>query len=317
MKGKLGIQLDNITCLDACEVWVDDTSDDYVQVEGFSKMVSVEVFGPVNKEEQVIIDFSSIKKVLKSFVDDPVVGFDHKLLVNNEVILAPSVELNFVQSKKGTRQLIEIRNPHRDFEMAFRAKGDSSFLRIYTGKLQDAISNYLTRSVRELYECEDLCIVAHLSGNVPTSDTKYRGKFNYIHGLAHSTSWGCENIIHGHSSWVQAINDLGEVDVQVTDHIAEYLDGNYLVNDEYVKDNRYRYDFSPVKIKYTSDCRGKWSLVIPSHHLLPLGAEPTIENIVSHLVEVWEDELKENNIVKLIVSEGLTKAGVWYAPSQS
>ena len=311
MEEKISILLDHITCLDACEVWVDDSSDDYVQMEGFSKMVSVEVFGPVDEKEQVIIDFGEVKKVLKGLIDDPVKGFDHKLLLTQSLALKPTVELDYEEKDGKVRQIVVIRNPHREHQVAFKIKGDSGFLRIYQGTLKQALEEYLTRELREMYECEALDVKVYLNSKAVSSDNKYRAYFNYMHGLAHSSSWGCQNMLHGHTSWVQAIDDQGCVNVRVSDLIAEYLDGNYLVHDIHMVEV-YLYDHTPEKVKYTSEDRGKWVMKLPGHYIFPLDDEPTIENIVAHVAEQWEEEFEENNIIKLVISEGLTKAGTWY-----
>ena len=50
---KKSIILNDITCLDAAEVWIDPETPNFVVVDGISKMVSVEVFGNVDENEQV------------------------------------------------------------------------------------------------------------------------------------------------------------------------------------------------------------------------------------------------------------------------
>lgn len=315
------IILNDITCLDAAEIWLDSADPNYVVISGVSKMVSVEIFGPVDEKEQVILDFSSIKKVLKEIIDDRVWGFDHKLLFNFEDFSKENVEFaGRDENGVRNRDLLRIYNP-KTGKIVFQLKG-RDFLRPYGGMLESAISEYLTERVRQYYGNSEIQIQAHLSGKaVKSHDGQYRAYFNYTHGLRYSTSWGCQNMLHGHTSYVQAINKKGEVDKYVSNLIATYLDGAYLYHENIVKNVLGKEDapqslkFDDIiksmhfKLGYKSRERGKWSLIIPAAMCVPLDNEPTIENIVSHVAELYKDQLKEASIVKLIISEGLAKSG--------
>lgn len=306
----LSIKLDDITCLDAAEVWIDPSVPDYVVLSGVSKMVSVEVFGQVQGDEQVIVDFSNLKSTLKALIDDPDGGFDHKLLINFEDFSKDNVEYETKGENGRKRDMLRIRKP--DGTIAFQVKGDG-FVRSYDGKFQDSISAHLTAGIRAIYGTKDLTAVATLHGQPShVFDGAYRASFNYMHGLCNSSSYGCQNIIHGHSSYVQVINEFGGVDEYVTNFIAEYLDGCYLYSEEHLRweDMAASNDSELYKIGYTSRNRGKWTLKIPGSYQMPLTNEPTIENIVKHVAWVFKDELAEAKAAKLIISEGLTKAGI-------
>lgn len=324
--GVRSIVLNDITCLDAAEIWMDPSDPNYVVISGVSKMVSVEIYGPVDKHEQVILDFSGIKKVLKGIIDDPVWGFDHKLLMNFDDFAKDNVEFEAegenVKGKMVTRKrdLLRITEP-KTGKVVFKLKG-KDFLRPYKGLLENAISEHLTERVRQTYGNKEIKVQAHLSGHaVKSHDGQYRSYFQYTHGLRHSTSWGCQNMLHGHTSFVQAINEEGHVNKRVSDLIATYLDGSYLYHEDIVKNVLGKEDepsslkFDDIihtlhfKLAYKSRERGKWTMIMPASMCVPLDNEPTIENIVAHVAEFFKDDLNEAGIVKLVISEGLTKAG--------
>ena len=320
------IILNDITCIDAAEIWLDTNDPNYVVIDGVSKMVSVEIYGKVDKHEQVILDFSNIKKNLKSFIDDPIWGFDHKLLMNFDDFSKENVEFEAegidadgnISTRK--RDLLRIVEPTTG-RVVFQLKG-KDFIRPYSGILENALSEYLADRVRQFYGDSDIQLQVHLSGKaVQSHDGKYRSYFSYTHGLRNSTSWGCQNMLHGHTSYVQAINDKDEVDKHVSDLIATYLDGSYLYHEDIVKDILGKEDepkslkFRDIinglsyKLKYKSRERGKWTMILPAAMCVPLDNEPTIENIVAHVAEFFKNDLNNAGIVKLVISEGLTKAG--------
>lgn len=50
-------------------------------IKGGSLNLSVEVTGDIEPVENVVVDFGTIKKKIKSLIDDKEEGFDHKLWV--------------------------------------------------------------------------------------------------------------------------------------------------------------------------------------------------------------------------------------------
>ncbi len=308
----ISIKLDDITCLDAAEVWIDKSVPQYVVLSGLSKMVSVEVFGQIDTEEQVIVDFSNLKSALKAFIDDPDTGFDHKLLIHEDVWEREEVEVNVRGHNGAKRDAITITKPNG--RIAFHVEG-RGFFRVYGDTLEDNLTKYLTECLQSYYGNETLVAVATLHARPAHEfDKTYRATFNYMHGLRNSSSYGCQNIIHGHTSFVQVIDKNGEVDKLVSNRIAEYLDGCYLFNENCERGGLYcgddAEDDEMVLIRYKSKNRKKWVLAISSQHLLPLDTEPTIENIVKHVVEMFADQL--TNAKMVIISEGLTKQGIGY-----
>lgn len=308
---EINIKLDDITCLDAAEVWVDKSAEDFVVLSGLSKMVSAQVFGEMDSERGVIVDFSSLKNVIKHFIDESVSGFDHKLLMSSDLFQSDYVELQIKGNNGAKRDGVRILKPNGS--VAFQVEG-RNFLRVYGGDenwftLEEFMGKYLTGCLRNHYGNDTLEVWVSLHGKpVHSHDGDYRATFSYMHGLCNSSSYGCQNILHGHTSYVQVINRLGDVDEFASNLIAEYLDGCYIYNDAHAKDECK----GLLKIGYKSSERGKWKLYIPPSYSLPLYQEPTIENIVSHVGLVFEDELKAAEAEKIIVSEGLNKAGIGY-----
>ena len=307
---KKSIILNDITCLDAAEVWIDPETPNFVVVDGISKMVGVEVFGNVDENEQVIVDFSNLKKVLKDLIDDPSLGYDHKLLMNlgdySKDCVHFGCDIKKSMKKGKPRDCLRIYDGER---MVFEVKGQD-FLRVYDGLLQDSIGEYLTHNASAVYG-RPIDVKVTLSGKATKEmDGKFRAYFNYMHGLRNSSSFGCQNIIHGHRSFVQVFLKNGDVDEKLSKDIARYMDGCYIFNDKTLKthfviNDEYEY----YRIKYNSKSRGKWTMVLPTNYFLPLDSEPTIENIVDHIAYVYRDDLKLVNAHSIVISEGLTKAG--------
>ena len=306
---KISIKLDDITCLDAAEVWVDRDAEEYVVLSGLSKMVSVEVGGDIDSEEQVIVDFANLKKTLKAMIDDEEQGFDHKLLIHADVFERENVYIKLAGNNGCKRDGLRIVKPNG--ELAFQAKGHK-FWRVYDDTLEDNLGAYLTECLQWFYSNDSLTAKVTLHARPAHEfDGTYRATFHYMHGLCKSSSYGCQNIVHGHSSYVQVVNKNGDVDEFASNAIADYLDGSYVFNDAHAK-GVVGVEEELLKIGYKSTKRGKWTMFLPYSYGLPIFAEPTIENIVQHVVEVFEDELKEAQAEKVIISEGLTKQAIAY-----
>lgn len=310
MVNGINIKIDDVTCLDGAEVWIDKNAEDYVVLSGFSKMVSVEVAGKLQKEEQVIVDFSNLKYALKYYIDEYNNGFDHKLFISNDLFESDNVEIQVKGSNGAKRDGLRILKPNG--EVAFQVEG-RKFLRVYGDdtrhSLEEFMSDYLTDCLQNHYGEKYLkaWVTLH-SKPVHAHDGDYRATFQYMHGLCKSSSYGCQNIVHGHSSFVQVFNKNGDVDEFASNMIAQYLDGCYIYNDAHAKTSNGKL----LKIGYKSLERGKWKLYIPPSYSLPICAEPTIENIIDHVCIVFEDELKAAYASEVVISEGLSKMGIGY-----
>lgn len=132
-------------------------------------------------------------------------------------------------------------------------------------------------------------------------------QFNYTHGLPKSTSWGCQNILHGHSSFLVLGGENGGFDqTELANTIAHSLNDSYLydVNNEVETD-------AGFGLSYTTE-RGCFSLLLSSSpayavDTIALRAAPTIENIVTYIATTYAANLDAAGVTFLGISEGLWK----------
>ena len=159
----------------------------------------------------------------------------------------------------------------------------------------------------------------------------YVGFFSYTHGLKNSTSLGCQNILHGHLSYIMINCDssdwiLGEF-VKVENLIKSILadlNGTHFVNSENTltqndEESNTRY----TKISYNSKSRGDFGIRLSDwdkntgkckgivDKAMECPTETTVENLVHFVYQKYRagfDRLK--GIKSLYVSEGLHKGAV-------
>lgn len=156
-------------------------------VIGDSYNLSISVSGNITENERVICDFSQIKKLAKQAIDNEENGFDHKLwvlpyskceVIHNEVITViktPKVELTIPNSA------VHVFKKYNSNKEANIIKNIESYLNEY-------FKNEYT------FRC-------FLDRQVLTQFGQYY-PFRYTHGLKNSSSRGCQNIAHGHYSFI-------------------------------------------------------------------------------------------------------------------
>jgi hypothetical protein len=127
-------------------------------------------------------------------------------------------------------------------------------------------------------------------------------KFTYFHGLKNSSSWGCNNIAHGHTSFVEVYDDLGNRIPEVEKLIAYYIDGAMMIFKENLE--------TPNKISYESS-RGKFSLTFTDNvKTIIMDKETTIENIIEHVCAQLKPVLDYYAVSRVFISEGLQKGAL-------
>ena len=190
MGKKATIALVDFTCLDHAKLLPNG------KIQGGSYNVSAYVSGEISDDEAVVIDFSNIKKRLKAIIDDDTFGFDHKLWVN------PRYATGVFDSSAiggGRDTIIGIQTKCMEFALPFNA------IRVVSDNLIENIRTYVQKELELVYPN-----VRGLSVNLyfsivpnPIWPTEPYAMFRYVHGLKNSTSWGCQNIAHGHLSYIQ------------------------------------------------------------------------------------------------------------------
>lgn len=254
--------------------------DEEGMIRGGSSHICATITGDVSADESVVIDFSKCKKLLKMFIDDPIYGFDHKLL------LYPFSRYAITQLKD---DYVAIDTPY------FNTICPTNAVRIVT---EDEFDQYLTMMLAEHYPDINVEVKSKAHQSLITDGGTM---FIYSHGLKHSSSWGCQNQNHGHTSFVEVIDKHGNNVVSLQRMIAFYLDRAVLIN----KENVVLIDDNHVIIEYMSDTRGVFrSIYFHPHKWIVLDTESTIEYIIEYIREKFYDELRGHTVR---ISEGLSK----------
>ena len=284
------IFLSDLTVVD--HAYIDDNG----RVIGGSYNPGFIVTGEVSDDESVVVDFSTVKKDLKTHMDKHLYnidynGFDHKLWIIEG-------HSNCELSEDGDR--VNILSP------AFIGDFPSDAIRYIRNLNNDLYSEdfvgeqfaaHLTECLSEIYPDINIDVKCFNTTNVHLIDRNMGiTPFSYSHGLKDSTSYGCQNLAHGHLSFIQC----GSQDD--ADRIAFDLNNAVFINGE----NIVYEDDDELSIEYTSQ-RGFFSGTYNKalNKIIVLGTETTIEYIALYVANTY-------NINNFYISEGLTK-GTYYA----
>jgi 6-pyruvoyl-tetrahydropterin synthase len=267
---KSSIIFRNITCLD--HAWIDTQG----FIHGRSYHVSAKVTGNVSKSESVVLDFSAGKKKMKALIDDNSLGFDHKL------IISPYSKVTITDLGNG---LCAIKSSHIEAEVPSDA-------------IQRTFTFNLGVEIRELfkYKMPDLDFEVTLNQDGFTDSKAY---FCYSHGLKNSISYGCQNIFHGHTSFVEVTDGVRSFP-QLERKIADFFDDAVLISQQNVVSNTHEATGIVVETK----SRGKMTATYRECKRMILPTETTIEYMTQQAVETFYNELKGK---ALTISEGLQK----------
>lgn len=289
MKQISSMFLRNVTCID--HAFVDNRG----FIEGGSYHQEIIVTGEVDEHEQVVVDFSAVKKQIKAIIDAKETGFDHKLWIIKgwSDCQVNNLENGYVQVVTPHHILVAPRNALKIVE-GFQGYQMNPF---------DAVETQMTKEVEaglnEANGVDCIKVQIKLTKQVFGEDAV---KFTYFHGLKNSSSWGCNNIAHGHTSFVEVYDDLGQRIKEVEKIIAHYLDGAMLIFKENLE--------TPNKISYETP-RGKFSLSFTEDvKTIVMEQETTIENIVEHVCERMKPVLDFYAVSKVFISEGLQKGAL-------
>lgn len=286
---------------------------------GGSVNPSFYVTGSVTADENVVLDFSSGKKVLKGWIDDNDNGYDHKCWIVRGVSNFDSIydvaerrrrdDWDFLCSDQepnkiltvSTRRLI-ITAPKSAFRFVLNNQG---FPDVYSAVETD-MKLWLESKM------PDFAINVRMCANPVPSTIKPYQLFRYVHGLKNSSSWGCQNIAHGHLSYIdcETPKDVDpEFKEQILKSIAKTLDNTIFISAEnYTKSEHFH------EIRYESQTRGEFSMEMPVahpfHKFVVLETETTIEHIIEFVAARYKTQLKSIKATRLFVSEGLSKGAL-------
>jgi 6-pyruvoyl-tetrahydropterin synthase len=232
----------------------------------------------VTDDEHVVLDFSAGKKQIKSIIDDATLGFDHKLII-------------FPNSNQVTRNL-------RDG----MTKIVTPFVEaiVPTNTIQYSIGSNLAFSIEQLLEFKfpELKFKVRLEADGFTNSHTY---FNYVHGLKNSSSWGCQNIHHGHTSFVEVFNTITKEPNGVLARIvADLFDDRILI----CRENILHHSDNGLLVSYKSERGMMTALYSNLNNWLILETETTIEYMAEYIHQNLNETLKGYTVN---ISEGLQK----------
>lgn len=282
---------------------------------GGSVNPSFVITGAVSNAENVVLDFSFGKHKLKHLIDDEHGGFDHKCWValgwSGTTRIAAAEDGGYLspafllESTEDIEIVVEtphviVKAPKSAFRFFYGLAGTD--LTIY-GYARTAMEQYLNDSM------DRFNVSVTMGANPIASKSEEPEMFRYVHGLKASSSWGCQNIAHGHLSFIE-IDSYATNVRQIAMSIAKTLDNTIFIN----QDN---YSIDPVTggvmISYESNDRGRFEMIIKpmaQQKYVVMETETTIEHIIEYVAAKFEPQLKSINATRLYVSEGLSKGAV-------
>lgn len=269
------IFFNNITCLD--HGFIDDTG----HLRGGSFHVSVNVSSAeLDEQDHTVVDFSSGKKMMKQLIDDMLIGYDHKTWIIPKYSNVEKFDGSILETP--TLRMTAPTTAYRVFD-----EGDNySYVEI-----AKELSEFLKMNMPE-FDFE-VSVTEEFFG--PSSSATFR----YVHGLYTSVkSLGCQNIGHGHLSFVCVVGDD-----TLTAQIAEDLHNTIFTYDVNVVSDT----DDLLYLKYSTKERGEFTLTLDKqqYKIVILPTESTVENLVEYVSNKYNVPAG-----RLILSEGLSKGAL-------
>ena len=318
---------ENFTQIDAAVIDYRSIRDGGPLFVGHSWMVDATVSGPVEKKEGVVYDFGAFKKLMKEYCDGT--GPDHKA-----IITLPSAESDrkfseHTSTSPGrTHTRVNYGNREHDITLtvpicregnpgaAFKVRLDFEAMAVEHALEVRMCADFAQFLEEKLPGHQDVKVSFELRKR-PTAHNEV--EFTYCHGLPASTSYGCQNILHGHRSFLR-LPEIGDTDSKLKSHLLQLLqklagriDGKYLVNSAHLigydgPDN----DEDNMCVSYTSLSRGKFQLNLPSSDVVVLNNHTTVEHLSAYLSDLIakEPEFSALRGHTIFVSEGVSKGAV-------
>lgn len=288
--------LNEITCVD--HAFIDNEG----RIKGGSFLPSFLVSGPIEEKEKVVVDFSTIKKDIKALIDAKPAntGFDHKLW-----IIDGWSKVDQIPDFKTER--VTLKTPCLEMDLPMDAVKVFSAKDYATEEIGRVMAQYLTIELRKLHDGVSVACMNSTRAQTMYGDQPRLGFFRYVHGLKDSSSWGCQNIAHGHLSFLQFDQSMMSKtkEIEIINQLAQYLDDTIFVN----KANVVRETKKTLDIGY-STCRGEFFASYNKNlcKVRVLDTETTVEYLIDFVVnQLGSTLLKGVNARGLFMSEGLSK----------
>jgi len=303
--------LNNISVVDHAYI------DDQGRVCGGSFNPNFIVSGTPDPTEKVVVDFSTIKKDIKHSIDKHIEnvyanGFDHKLWVIEGFSTVTKMVLDGDVVYMET-PVMKLTLPRNAVKLITKLRGLTPSHKL--DYIATAFASHVYHDLEATYpniQIEVQCINTvdeHITHPYPTFP------FHYVHGLKDSTSYGCQNIAHGHRSFIQIDSDY-HVAQTLLGKIAYDLDNTVFVREENVAAHTIGDNW--ITIEYVTG-RGEFvmSLDTDAHKVVVLPTETTVEFLASYIKLKYGHELSMiadpsglERVTQIFVSEGLSKGAV-------
>lgn len=295
--------LNNITAID--HAYIDQNG----QIVGGSVNPTMHVTGTIDEVEKVVVDFSTVKKSIKHIIDAKYSGFDHKLWIiegysNCRVIEAGGVNIDI---ETPLFSMTAPRDAFKFIKTPVNLYGVVDMTAAVINQMEQEIMQEMAMLHKGVGIEVSIDFDECFYGN-PRMDTDMI-PFRYTHGLKSSTSWGCQNIAHGHLSYLAAESDDPELSEDLLKFIADDIDGTIFV----YKDNIVDMNEAGIEIGYETG-RGTFGMLIDADYasakIVILKTETTVEFLAEAIAQQYRTELKNAGVKRLFVSEGLNKGAV-------
>jgi len=273
------------------------------QVIGGSFNPSFVITGSIDETEKVVVDFSTIKKDIKGLIDRHIWdaynnGFDHKLWFIEGYSQGTCIKVD--DNYHIVTDACKLILPTDAVKII--APIDGIAPEYSTTYIQKAFEVYLTTELMKLYPL--IGVEVECYNNINThrvNTTQIYFMFTYSHGLKDSTSYGCQNIAHGHLSFIQSADSNAPLHhINKMKKVASDLGGAVFIN----RENIVFQDDSVIEIQYTTK-RGQFfaSYKTAENKLIVLDTETTIEYLAEYVKDTY-------NVTGFYISEGLSKGCV-------
>lgn len=313
INNKATLFLQSVSCLD--HAYADASTNGTVQ--GGSFMASFVITGNIDPVENVVVDFSTLKKDIKNIIDHKQTGLDHKLWVFPTAWKVTDY-MNFNGGQNEPRVIIS--NIAGCFDIprdCIHVVEDESIYNIDTA--QRIVKDLVQKGLEKKYPGIQVeCTLSERPDLVKLPDKlSYTKMFNYSHGLKHSTSWACQNPVHGHLSFVtffydedgKTVGDQLDIELSLTRFIRTITNTVYVQEENISKRLN-----NTLQIYYTTPERGTFNVKydLDLNKIIVMPCETTIENLLTWLLENHADieKLKALGVTHVAMSEGLQKGSI-------
>lgn len=276
--------------------------------------------GSNNNDEQVVLDFEKGRNLITSHLNNKKDGFNHKLWIiekfskcnyvikNNRIV----VETDFAVMK-GPENMVKI-IPY--MENVFYGEDDEQIAVCATNiGLTKYIGHAFEQFVQQKMGRKQISVECRNNTDIQAPFAGSTGRyiiqpFRYIHGLKNSSSWGCQNICHGHFGFIAFKPDYSSPTIkqqeQLIQSIVDELNNSILINRQTIVDET---NSNYIEVAYTTPNRGEFSAKYfrSYNQFVIFPEEPTIENIAQYVFQEYGQSLKNYNITEVYISEGLSE----------